>query len=132
MNQKILIIDDDSANRRLFHDLLEIKGFKTVGASSGEEGIDKVKKENPDLILMDIMMPGMDGYQTTQIIKKKINCNIPIIAVTASAMKGDDKKALDAGCDGYISKPINIESFIDMIKKFLKTYQKDLRANNTE
>ena len=119
MNEKILIIDDDSANRRLFHDLLEIKGFKTVEASSGREGIDKVKNECPDLILMDIMMPGMDGYETTRIIKKKINCDIPIIAVTTSAMKGDRKKALDAGCDEYISKPIDIESFIAVIKKFL-------------
>ena len=71
MNHKILIIDDDSANRRLFRDLFEMKGFKIVEASSGEDGIDKAEKECPDLILMDIRMPGMDGYQTAQIIKKR-------------------------------------------------------------
>jgi two-component system cell cycle response regulator DivK len=119
MKHKILIVDDEPTIRKLFHDILTSNGFEVFEAANGQEGIHSVQQKCPDLILMDLRMPKMDGYQAARIIKKEINCEIPIIAVTANAMKGDDEKAMEFGCDGYISKPIDLESFLETIAKFL-------------
>lgn len=119
---KILIVEDNPVNMELFQDLLEMKGFDIVKAINGLDAIEKAKKELPDLILMDIQIPGMDGWEATKILKKMTETeNIPVIALTAYAMEGDKEKALELGCDSYISKPINTRTFASGIKKILGT-----------
>src|SRR4051812_4104835 len=108
MSHRILIIEDNEENRRLLRDLLTSVGFVLIEAFSGEEGVEKAASELPDLILMDIQLPGFDGYETTRRIKAQPALNhIPIIAVTSYAMSGDDVKAKEAGCDDYVTKPFS-------------------------
>lgn len=117
---KILIVEDNALNMKLFNDLLEAHGFKTVKTSDGSQVIELVRTEMPDLILMDIQLPEISGLDLTRTIKDDDDLkSIPIIAVTAFAMKGDEDKIREGGCEGYISKPISVLDFIATIKQHL-------------
>lgn len=122
MPKKVLIVEDNDLNLKLFRDLLEANGYITVETKEGLNATDLVRREKPDLILMDIQLPEISGLDVTRKIKAdKSICDIPIIAVTAFAMKDDEEKILRAGCEAYISKPISIVSFLETIKRFLTT-----------
>jgi two-component system cell cycle response regulator DivK len=122
MPKKILIVEDNDLNLKLFRDLLEANGYLTVETKDGMKATDLVRMEKPDLILMDIQLPEISGLDVTRKIKAdKSIADIPIIAVTAFAMKDDEEKILRAGCEAYISKPISIMHFLETVKKFLGT-----------
>ena len=107
MGEVILIIEDDPKNLKLFRDVLKANGYTTLEAANGEHGVNLAKAHHPSLILMDIQMPILDGLKATTLLKADTKTQkIPVIALTAYAMKGDEEKALQAGCDGYITKPI--------------------------
>ena len=117
----ILYIEDNSDNRKLVSRLLTAFDYDIRTAASGQEGLDFVVDQVPDLILMDISMPHMDGYTVTKQMRKLAKLkNTPIIALTANVMKGDQEKTLAAGCDGYIPKPIDIDTFPEQLVKFLQ------------
>lgn len=118
---RILYIEDNSDNRLLVRRVLQAEGFEVLEAESALDGIRMAEINAPDLILMDINMPEMDGLTATQEIRKneKLN-NIPVIALTAKVMKGDREAAIEAGCDGYIQKPIDIDRFPAEVMRFLK------------
>lgn len=118
---KILVVEDNQDNREMVVKVLKFNGYQVVEAVDGEEAIEKVKAEHPDLILLDIFLPKMDGYEATRRLKGDTSLrNIPIIALTAHAMKGSMEEALAAGCDGYISKPIDVRELPKQIQHFLK------------
>ncbi|PWR75487.1 response regulator [Methanospirillum stamsii] len=117
MTQKILVIEDNEQNMYLIHFLLESQGYIVFEAENGLIGIDKAVNEHPDIILLDIQLPEMDGYEIARIIRKTEGIDkIPIIAVTSYAMAGDKEKILAAGATDYIEKPINPATFVDQIK----------------
>ena len=120
MNRKILLIEDNEQNSYLATFLLERHGYQVVSAPDGPSGIEMAQICNPALILLDIQLPVMDGYAVARAIRAiEPLRNIPVIAVTSYAMVGDREKALEAGCNGYIEKPINPETFVDEIRLFL-------------
>lgn len=120
MAKKVLIIEDNVQNRYIFTLLLKHNGYEAVEATNGNDGLDKAKSECPDLILLDIQLPDIDGYEVTRKIRSDTALSsIPIVAVTSYAMVGDREKALDAGCNGYIEKPINPETFIKDIAGYI-------------
>lgn len=120
MRNVILIVDDDPQNLKLIRDLLQIKGYHTLEAVNGQQGVELAKSKEPDLILMDVQMPVMSGLEATKILKADDNTKtIPIISVTAYAMKGDEEKIREAGFDGYIAKPVDIKEFLTTIAKYL-------------
>jgi len=120
MAKKILIVEDNDLNLKLFKDLLEAHGYETIEIKDGLDAVSVVKRHKPALILMDIQLPEISGLDVTKKIKaEKDLADIPIIAVTAFAMKDDEEKILRAGCQAYISKPISIASFLDTVRKFL-------------
>ena len=122
MKKKILVIEDNDQNLYLITFILEKNGFAVVAARNGQEGIEMACNEIPDLILLDIQLPLMDGYEVARRLRQiKETESVPIIAVTSYAMVGDREKALRAGCTGYIEKPINPETFMDEIKKYFKS-----------
>ena len=111
--KKILLVEDNPVNRRLAQFLLRSQGYEVREATTAQEAFDALKKERPDLIVMDIQLPGMDGLEVTRKIKEQqATADIPVVAVTSYAMKGDREKALAAGCAGYITKPIDKDTFI--------------------
>ncbi len=117
---KILVVDDNVDSRKLVVKILKNRGLQLYEAVDGEDALEKVSQTKPDLILMDISLPKLDGYEVTRRLKKDMNySSIPIIALTAHAMKGDMEKALAAGCDDYISKPINIRTLYDRVASLL-------------
>ena len=117
---RILYIEDDANNRLLVRRVLTIEGFEIEEAVNAREGIAKALANPPELILMDISMPEMDGLTATREIRKMPEIShLPVIALTANAMTGDREMILEAGCDGYISKPINIDTFVDEIRAYL-------------
>ena len=119
--QKILIVEDNQDNRELVVKVLKINGYHVIEAVDGEEAIEKVRAEKPDLILMDLFIPKIDGYEVTKRLKDDKDLeHIPVIALTAQAMKGDMELALAAGCDGYMPKPIDVRELPKQIKRFLK------------
>lgn len=120
MKKRILIVEDNDLNLKLFRDLLTAHGYDTIETKEGLEAIHLTKSERPDLILMDIQLPEISGLDVTRRLKAddKIR-SIPIIAVTAFAMKDDEEKILSAGCEAYISKPISIVPFLNTIRRFL-------------
>ena len=122
-NATILVIEDNELNMKLVKSLLEIGKYRVLAAEDAESGIQVARENHPDLILMDIQLPGMDGLTATKILKadRKVHA-IPIVALTSHAMEGDDKKALTAGCDGYIPKPIDTKNFLATIGQYLKGY----------
>ena len=120
MSAKILLVEDNEANRYLATFLLENSGFTVVHAGNGEEAVVAAQNEMPDLILMDIQMPEVDGYEAARRIKAEPHLAlIPIVAVTSYAMAGDREKAAEIGFAGYIEKPIVTETFISEISRFL-------------
>ncbi|MBW2647174.1 MAG: response regulator [Deltaproteobacteria bacterium] len=123
--KKILIVDDNVDSRELVVKVLKNKGYKTIEAVDGEEALERAAAERPDLILMDRSIPKIDGYEVTRRLKSQEGFKgIPIVALTAHAMKGDREKALEAGCDGYISKPVNIRELPALIRSYLKASER--------
>lgn len=119
--KKILVVDDNQDNRELVVKILKSRGYQMIEAIDGEEALEKAFAEKPDLILMDISIPKINGYEVTRRLKSRADFkDTPIIALTAHAMKGDREKAIEAGCEGYISKPFNIHELPDQIKTYLK------------
>lgn len=120
MPQKILIIEDNEKSRRLVRDVLVHYGYVIIEAENGEEGIRKTKEHKPDLILMDMQMPVMNGYEATRILKNDPDTkHIKIVAVTSFAMLGDREKIVEAGADDYIAKPINTRALPEKVKRLL-------------
>jgi len=118
--EKVLIIEDNELNRKLITSLLHLKNYQVLEAEDAESGIEMARKYVPDLILMDIQLPGMDGLTATRVLKNDIDLkNIPIVAVTSYAMSGDEDKAIAAGCVGYITKPIETREFIKSISEYI-------------
>ncbi|PWH20417.1 MAG: response regulator [Anaerolineae bacterium] len=115
----VLYVEDNPDNRVLVRRILEAEGFKVEEASSGPEAFEKLKTIVPDLILMDINLPEIDGYTLTTTLKSQLTPNIPIIALTANVMKGDREKTIQAGCDGYIQKPIDVDALPIQVRSFL-------------
>ena len=117
---KVLVVEDNPINQELVAALLEKEGCETLTAETGEEAVRLALAEQPRLILMDIQLPGQTGYDTTrQLRARRATAAIPVVAVTAEAMKGDREKALAAGCDDYCTKPLDARRFLDIIRKFL-------------
>lgn len=120
MTKKILIVEDNALNMKLFNDLLVSRGYEIFQSSDGSDAIDITEEKSPDLIIMDIQLPGRSGLDITKDLKANADLkHIPIIAVTAFAMKGDEEKIREAGCDDYIAKPISIPVLLDTVAKHL-------------
>ena len=120
MSKKILIVEDNELNMKLFHDLLESQGFETLQTREGLQAMALARQHMPDLILMDIQLPEISGLEVTKWLKDDDDlAHIPIIAVTAFAMKGDEERIRQGGCEAYISKPISVMSFIQTVKLHL-------------
>lgn len=115
----ILIVEDNELNKKLFRDLLEANGYKTLHTSDGLQVLDMARIHKPDLILMDIQLPEISGLEITGWLKSDPELKaIPVVAITAFAMKGDEEKILAGGCEGYISKPISVVTFLSTVKKY--------------
>jgi two-component system, cell cycle response regulator DivK len=122
MQKTVLVVEDNELNMKLFNDLLEAHGYRVVQTRDGLSALDMARKHNPDLILMDIQLPEVSGIEVTKWLKEDDQLrHIPVIAVTAFAMKGDEQKIREGGCEAYISKPISVMSFLQTIDGFLKT-----------
>ena len=122
MAKTVMIVEDNELNMKLFHDLLEAHGYATLGTRNGVEALDLARKHRPDLILMDIQLPEVSGLQVTKHLKDDQELrHIPVIAVTAFAMKGDEERILAGGCEAYLSKPISVGKFIETVRLFLGT-----------
>ncbi len=120
----ILYIEDNIDNRTLVRRVLQIEGYRVMEAESGFKAFEILRSEIPDLVLMDINLPDMDGYEITTRLKQMPSlARVPVIAMTANVMKGDREKTLAAGCDGYISKPIDIDTLPGQIARFLRKNQ---------
>ncbi len=120
MAKLILIIDDEPLNVILVRDLLQVNGYSTNEATNGKHGVELAKTSKPDLILMDIQMPEMDGLEATRILKTDTTTkDIPILALSSYAMKGDKERILAAGCDGYLSKPLIIKELLKIVAEYL-------------
>ena len=118
--KKVLVIDDTEANIQLCSFILKKKGHEAIEARNGLDGVDSAIKERPDLILLDIQLPDIDGLEVAKRIRaSEVEDNIPIIAVTSYAMPGDRDKIMEAGCNGYLAKPINLNEFIAEVDKHL-------------
>lgn len=118
--ETILVVEDNKYNMLLVSDLLKFAGYQVLQAETGEEAIEIAKTQSPDLILMDIGLPRMDGLAATRILKEDpATRKIPVVAVTAHAMKGECEKALESGCIGYVSKPLKVDEFAQMIADFI-------------
>jgi CheY-like chemotaxis protein len=116
----ILIVEDNEANQLLASAVLEREGYRVEVASSSDEALDRLKSKAPDLILMDVQLPGIDGLSLTRLLKAdERTASIPVVALTALAMRGDRERTLDAGCAGYISKPIDTRTFAAEVRKYL-------------
>jgi two-component system, cell cycle response regulator DivK len=117
---KVLVVEDNDLNMKLFHDLLEAHGVTVVPLRDGRQVLDVARAERPDAILMDIQLPEVSGLEVTGWLKNDPDLKtIPVIAVTSFAMKGDEQKFRDGGCDDYISKPISVVKFMETVRKYL-------------
>ena len=120
MSKRILVIEDHEDNRRILRDLLTSAGYEPIEAVTGEEGVVLAETHRPDLILMDIQLPGLDGYEATRRIKANPALrHIPVIAVTSYALSGDDVKAREAGCDAYVTKPFSPRALLAKVREYL-------------
>ena len=120
MTKTVLIAEDNDLNLELFNDLLQIRGFRTILVRDGSKVVETLRENPADLVLMDIQLPGISGLDITKLIKADQQLkNIPIIAVTAFAMKGDEQRIRDGGCDAYISKPMTVPVFMDLVAQVL-------------
>lgn len=116
----VLVVEDNELNMKLFHDLLEAHGYNILQTKDGMEALRMAREHKPDLILMDIQLPEVSGLEVTKWIKEDEDLkSIPVIAVTAFAMKGDEEKIRNGGCEAYIAKPISVTDFLDTVRKFL-------------
>ena len=117
----ILVVEDNKLNMKLVRGLIKIGKYRMLEAMDAESGIKLIREQRPDLVLMDIQLPGMDGLSATEIIKADPDLkDIPIVALTSYAMQGDKEKALAAGCTGYIAKPIDTRKFLKTVSQYLK------------
>ncbi len=117
----ILVVEDNELNMKLVRGLIKIGKYGMLEAIDAESGIEQIREQRPDLVLMDIQLPGMDGLSATKIIKEDPSLkDIPVVALTSYAMQGDEEKALEAGCSGYIAKPIDTRKFLETIAQYLK------------
>jgi two-component system cell cycle response regulator DivK len=120
MSKTVMIVEDNELNMKLFHDLLEVHGYRTIGTRNGFEVLDLARKRRPDLILMDIQLPEVSGLEVTKWLKEDPELHaIPVVAVTAFAMRGDEERIREGGCEAYLSKPISVRKFIETIRRFL-------------
>ncbi len=120
MPKKVLIVEDNELNMKLFNDLLEAHGYETLQTKDGFKAMEMAREHVPDLILMDIQLPEVSGLEVTKWLKDdKTLCSIPIVAVTAFAMKGDEERIRQGGCEAYLSKPITVTTFIETVRQFL-------------
>ena len=121
MSKRILAVDDQEDNRRILRDLLTSAGFEVIEAVTGEEAVAVAESQQPDLILMDIQLPGIDGYEATRRIKaiEKLR-RVPLIVVTSYALSGDEAKAMAAGADAYVSKPFSPRALLAKVREYLK------------
>ncbi len=120
MAKTILIVEDNELNMKLFNDLLQAHGYETVQTKDGRDAVSLTREHKPDLILMDIQLPEISGLEITKQLKADEDLrHIPVIAVTAFAMKGDEEKIREGGCEGYIAKPISVPDFLETLAKFL-------------
>ena len=120
MSRRVLVVEDHEENRRIMRDLLTSAGYEMIEAVTGEDGVALAERERPDLILMDIQLPGLDGYEATRRIKANPALRaIPIIAVTSYALSGDDVKAREAGCNDYVTKPFSPRALLAKIRQYL-------------
>ena len=116
----VLIVEDNELNMKLFHDLLDAHGYKILQTKDGMEALDIAREHRPDLILMDIQLPEVSGLDVTKWLKADpVLKSIPVVAVTAFAMKGDEERIREGGCEAYLSKPISVAKFIDTVRQFL-------------
>ena len=121
MAKTVLIVEDNDLNMKLFNDLLQASGYRTLQTKDGREAMDIARRNRPDLILMDIQLPEVSGLEITRMLKADEDLKaIPVIAVTAFAMKGDEEKIREGGCEGYIAKPISVANFLETIATFLR------------
>ncbi len=121
MAKKILVVEDNLLNKVLVKEILSVKGYQIIEAVTGKEAIEKAVAERPDLILMDLQLPEMDGVTATRLIKEKEEFkDTPVVALTASAMKGDEEKVLKEGFDGYVPKPIEVKKLLHVVEENLK------------
>lgn len=117
---QILVVEDNEFNLELVTDLLEAGGYSVISARDAPTGIKMAKENSPSLILMDVSLPGMDGLEATRLLRKDPNtASIPIVVVTAHAMKGDEELARESGCSGYMSKPIDTRNFVSQVQAYL-------------
>ena len=120
-DKNVMVVEDNEKNRKLMRVVLKAKGYNIIEAATGEEALNLLKNQKPDIILMDIQLPGIDGLTLIKEIKASaVTKDIPIIAVTAYAMKGDEQKILDTGCNAYVSKPINTQELPLIVEKYMK------------
>lgn len=120
MSKTVMIVEDNELNMKLFHDLLEARGYNILETRDGMEALKMARDKKPDLILMDIQLPEVSGLEVTKWLKEDDDLRaIPVIAVTAFAMKGDEEKIREGGCEAYIAKPISVSNFLATIEKFL-------------
>jgi two-component system, cell cycle response regulator DivK len=133
VGQTILVIEDQEQNQYLMKYLLEANGFRVILTGDGAEGIETASREQPDLILLDIQLPGMSGYDVAKTLQSNPNLSaIPIVAVTSYAMPGDREQVLASGCTGYIEKPIDPDTFVDSISLYLRQGQKPERTGKDD
>ena len=120
MTKTVMIVEDNELNMKLFNDLLEAKGYSTIQTRNGMEALELARQHKPDLILMDIQLPEVSGLEVTKWLKEENELHaIPVIAVTAFAMKGDEERIRQGGCEAYISKPISVNTFLETIATYL-------------
>jgi two-component system cell cycle response regulator DivK len=118
--KRVLVVDDNEDNRRILRDLLTHAGLEVVEALTGEDAVARAATDRPDLVLMDIQLPGIDGYEATRRIKAQpALARVPVIAVTSYALAGDEGKARDAGCDGYVAKPFSPRALLALVRERL-------------
>lgn len=118
--QRILIVEDNVLNLKLLHDVLEAHGYRTMVTGEGAAALNLAREQRPDLILLDLQLPDVSGYE----VVRRLKCDdrtraIPVLAVTAFAMIGDEERALASGCDGYVAKPIRLREFLDVVQRFI-------------
>ena len=119
--ERILIAEDNEKNIKLFRDVLQLSGYETLEASTGEQAIELATLHRPDLVLMDIRLPGTDGLEALRRLREdERTADIPIVALTAQAMAGDRERFLEAGFNGYVSKPVNVVEFISTVRRYCK------------
>ncbi len=120
MSKTVLIVEDNELNMKLFHDLLEANGYETIETRNGIEALALARTHRPDLILMDIQLPEVSGLEVTKWLKDDDDLrSIPVIAITAFAMKGDEERIRQGGCEAYLSKPISVAKFLETVRHYL-------------